>query len=255
LNWSAIHCHAESLRLPAIPTLVVAPHPDDEVLLAGGLIATQRTRDVEIHVLAVTDGEAAYPKADRRELAARRRSEQDAALGELGVTPAAVTRLGLPDGSVADCADELRDAMVDLGRFGLVVAPWTGDHHCDHEATGEAVRTAVALTGAALLFGLFWTWHRRLPKELIDERMVALELSPSAQQRRQQALRCHRSQFSDEYGPAQLTSNLVEPTAWEHEYYLAPRPLIVHGARDPGRSERLLTGVPPVTAGPSEVQT
>jgi hypothetical protein len=56
-RWREVHRHAESLRLPAVPTLVIAPHPDDETLLAGGLIATQRARDVDVHILAVTDGE------------------------------------------------------------------------------------------------------------------------------------------------------------------------------------------------------
>jgi LmbE family N-acetylglucosaminyl deacetylase len=37
--------------------VVIAPHPDDEVLGAGGLIAAQAFLGVEIVVVAVTDGE------------------------------------------------------------------------------------------------------------------------------------------------------------------------------------------------------
>ena len=37
-------------------TVIVAPHPDDETLAAGGLIATQRSRRISVTLLAVTDG-------------------------------------------------------------------------------------------------------------------------------------------------------------------------------------------------------
>ena len=62
--------------------------------MAGGLIATQRSRGVDVHVLAVTDGEAAYDVDDPAALASKRRTEQLAALGELGVEPHSITRLG-----------------------------------------------------------------------------------------------------------------------------------------------------------------
>jgi LmbE family N-acetylglucosaminyl deacetylase len=210
------------LRLPAVPTLVVVPHPDDETLMAGGLIAAQRARAVDVHVLAVTDGEAAYESADRRELAARRRSEQLAALAELGVGPDAVTRLAIPDGAVAEHVDQIADAIASFEHVGLVVAPWTGDYHCDHEAVGVAARRAVARTGGALIFGLFWTWHHRTPADLADERMLELQLDGDARRRRRQAIQCHRSQFVHHGDAPQLTPELIRPIGWQAEYFLTP---------------------------------
>ena len=43
--------------------LVVAPHPDDEILAAGGLLVELAARGAEISVLALTDGEASHPRA------------------------------------------------------------------------------------------------------------------------------------------------------------------------------------------------
>jgi LmbE family N-acetylglucosaminyl deacetylase len=40
--------------------LVIAQHPDDETLATGGLIARKTSKDIPVHVVAVTDGENAY---------------------------------------------------------------------------------------------------------------------------------------------------------------------------------------------------
>lgn len=42
------------------PIVIVSPHPDDETLGAGGFIASQRARGIDVSVVAVTDGENAY---------------------------------------------------------------------------------------------------------------------------------------------------------------------------------------------------
>ena len=253
-TWSRSRRRAAPLRLPAVPTLVVAPHPDDEALLAGGLIAAQRARSVDVQVLAVTDGEAAYDTGDRRDLAARRRFEQLAALEELGVGSDSVTRLAIADGAVAERVDEIADAIGSFEHVGLVVAPWTGDYHCDHEAVGAAALDAVARTGGALIFGLFWTWHRRTPADLADERLLELQLDADARCRRRRAIECHRSQFAHDDAP-QLTAELIGPLDWQAEYFLSPRLHSRPATDDTNHANRLATGVPPVTSGASEVQT
>jgi LmbE family N-acetylglucosaminyl deacetylase len=261
-RWREVHRHAESLRLPAVPTLVIAPHPDDETLLAGGLIATQRARDVDVHILAVTDGEDADGFADKR-LARQRRHEQVEALAELGVDCTAVTRLGLPDGAVAEHIGAIADEIARFDRIGLVVAPWTGDPQCDHEAVGTAASDAVARTGGALIFGLFWTWHQLLPADLANERMLRLDLDGDAQLRRRGAIERHRSQFVPPVAdrsfahpspPApRLKAHLTRPLAWHAEFFLALRPsgTVVTDAQRHGTP--LATGVPPVTSKPSAV--
>jgi len=48
--------------------LIIAPHPDDEILAAGGVIQKARFFDAILHVVYLTDGEG-YPvgvKAERR---------------------------------------------------------------------------------------------------------------------------------------------------------------------------------------------
>ncbi len=75
-RWRTALADAECWRPPAGRILVVVPHPDDEVLATGALLAGAD----DAALLAVTDGEAAYPRQVAPEaLAERRRCEQDAA--------------------------------------------------------------------------------------------------------------------------------------------------------------------------------
>ncbi|MEA3217099.1 MAG: hypothetical protein QOJ19_3255 [Acidimicrobiia bacterium] len=51
--------------------LMISPHPDDEVLAAGGLLRQLAASGARVELAAVTDGEAAFGAPDPR-LAARR---------------------------------------------------------------------------------------------------------------------------------------------------------------------------------------
>jgi LmbE family N-acetylglucosaminyl deacetylase len=223
-RWSATHESARPWDPPRVPTLVVVPHPDDEVLLAGGLIATQRERGIDVHVLGVTDGEAGVPlRVPARDLAQVRRREQAEALCALGVSRLSITRLGIPDGEVVEHRPELTQRLRAMAPdFPLVVAPWTHDVHSDHEACGRAAATAVAGTPTELLFGLFWTWHRLPPARLEPCSLVALTIPPYIRQQRAHAIAKHRSQISDEIAEPLLTPELLEPLAWDHEFFIVP---------------------------------
>ena len=151
--------------------VVVAPHPDDEVLAAGGLLHRLAGRGTELALLAVTDGDASHPGSPTlspAELARRRRAESAAALAELGLHPV-TTRLGLPDGAVAAHEDAVADALTGvLGAADAatwVIATWRGDGHPDHEAVGRAAHRAAGAAGARLLEVPVWTWHWAVPED------------------------------------------------------------------------------------------
>lgn len=224
-RWDRIRHDAATWDPPAIATMVVAPHPDDEVLMAGGLISRQRASGIDITVLAVTDGDAAYPElVDGPRLAAIRRDEQTAALAALGVPADRIVRLGVPDGDVAAHEDVVTAAVLDLAAdHGLLVAPWTGDHHTDHEACGRAGVRAAAASGLPLVQGVFWTWHHRQPRDLQGLDLRTLHLDDRERTARRNAMACHRSQVADSVVPSPLLSaeDLI-PLSWGTEHVLHP---------------------------------
>jgi LmbE family N-acetylglucosaminyl deacetylase len=201
------------------PTMVLSPHPDDETLGCGGLIASLRESGVPVTVVAVTDGERAY--ADAQGLAEVRHGEQARALQRLGVRHAEVVRLGLPDTAVTQHGDELVARLLPLvARDTHILAPWTGDFHPDHEACGRAAEELARKTGAALTFYFFWTWHRGTPASVQGQSLVRLELSPGQLRAKCEALRCHRSQLEREEEEPILPERLLGPVSWPFEVYL-----------------------------------
>jgi LmbE family N-acetylglucosaminyl deacetylase len=106
---------AETLVVPpTLRMLVVAPHPDDESLGAGGLMQQTLAAGGRVHVLFMTNGDG-YPEAvevatghreptvsDYRGFGELRRAEALVALEHYHVLPLSVTFLGFPDGGLAE---------------------------------------------------------------------------------------------------------------------------------------------------------
>ena len=203
--------------------LVLAPHPDDETLAAGGFIAQQLVRGVKVRVVAVTDGEKAYGASGEaaQQLAAERSEEQAAALRKLTLPEECVVRLRLPDSAVAEHVAELVERLLPLVDAGThLVAPWTGDFHPDHEACGRAAQEVARRTGARLSFWFFWTWHRG-SLELVQS--LPLKLLPLTEQEvtmKAAALACHASQLWRSEGDPVLPAELLGPAHRPFEVFL-----------------------------------
>ena len=144
-----------------------------------------------------------------------------AALARLGIGSAAVRRLGLVDGDVEHDLGALVDAIATIGH-PMVFAPWAHDHHCDHEACGNAALLASARTGATPYFGLFWAWTHTYPTLLARHRLIRLALTPATRSARLKAIEAHRSQVTDEVAPRMLTESDLDPLQWASEYYITP---------------------------------
>ncbi|NMM85600.1 GlcNAc-PI de-N-acetylase [Rhodococcus sp. SRB_17] len=148
------------------PALVlVAPHPDDEVLGVGGWASELSARGVPVTILSVTDGDASHPDSPTvtpHELATRRRDESNRAAQCLGL--ASPFRLGLPDGAVADHEDTLAARIRFYLQAGYwCAAPFRTDGHPDHEAAGRAAARAAHEARAVLVEYPIWLWHWSFP--------------------------------------------------------------------------------------------
>jgi LmbE family N-acetylglucosaminyl deacetylase len=180
--------------------VVVAAHPDDEVLGAGGVLAMLAASGARLRLVSITDGEASHPGMDvvaAGRLAERRAAETSMALQRLGAA-AEIVRLRIPDTGVARREPEVRDLLGGLvPGFEVCLAPWDGDLHADHEAAGRAAQGACSQAAIRLLSYPIWTWHWAHPRDsrVPWERAARVPLSPEAAVRKRAAIDCFTSQL------------------------------------------------------------
>lgn len=178
--------------------VLVAAHPDDEVLGAGGLISVLAASRARLRLVAVTDGERSHRgRASPAALARRRTAETGSALRALGARAAEVVRLGLPDSGLASREDELTAALSPLlAGFDLCLAPWERDKHPDHDAAGRAARRAAP---AVVYYYPVWMWHWASPADprVPWDRALRIPLPPRAAARKRAAISCFASQTQD----------------------------------------------------------
>jgi LmbE family N-acetylglucosaminyl deacetylase len=137
--------------------LLVAAHPDDEVIGAGGQLAAWADR---LDIVHVTNGSPPDPLDAHRagcatgeEYAAMRRAELLSALSLAGIPPVRCHEIGVGDQrsafALSHIVEELRTQIERL-RPGLILThPYEGGHP-DHDSTAFAVHAAAADTCAEM---------------------------------------------------------------------------------------------------------
>ncbi|USI74896.1 PIG-L deacetylase family protein [Sphingomonas morindae] len=184
--------------------LILAPHPDDETLGAGGLIAALSDAGARVAAAFLTDGAASHvgaPGWSPARIAAARAGEAGAALRVLGLAVPPLW-LGWRDAAPpAPDTDVYRNTVARLvalcrrRRLRQVVASWSGDPHCDHAAAARIAADVAAALGVVPRFYAVWGWTRPdLDARLARTRALALPVA-RWRGRARRALACHRSQL------------------------------------------------------------
>jgi LmbE family N-acetylglucosaminyl deacetylase len=189
------------------PALLLAPHPDDETLGCGGLIAECSALGRELHVLVVTDGTGshagsrAWPAARLRAL---REQEARRAVSELGLAANRIAFLGLCDTKAPHDGAALDDSVARIagharkGGVRTILTTWRHDPHGDHVAVSRMGSAAARSIGARLLEYPVWGWTLP-PDQALDDAPVhgrRLDITPHLPAKRR-AIAAHRSQTTD----------------------------------------------------------
>jgi LmbE family N-acetylglucosaminyl deacetylase len=186
--------------------LILAPHPDDESLGCGGLIATCVAADRAPLVAVLTDGAGSHPGSAEfppdRLLAVRKR-EVLQAVACLGLPPNRVVFMGEPDTAAPRHGpgfDRIVRQLVRLIRCepgcSAILASWRHDPHCDHEAASLAAAAAAGITQVRHVAFPVWGWTLLSDAPVAARDAAGYRLDISAfRSRKQQAIRAHKTQY------------------------------------------------------------
>nr|WP_299244278.1 PIG-L family deacetylase [uncultured Halomonas sp.] len=192
----------DSLVPPGRRIVMVAPHPDDEIVGCAGLLMQLAALGHDMLIIGVTDGTGSHPGSrywTPERLGEVRPEESRRALEHLGLAEVPILRLGLTDTRVAQERTALISHLNDrLQPDDILVTTWRGDGHPDHEATGQACAEVARIKGCTLIELPIWTWHWASPG---DPRVPwgharRIELSLEQYERKRAALEAHVSQLT-----------------------------------------------------------
>jgi len=204
--------------------VVVAPHPDDEVLGTGGLLARLSASGREIMIVAATDGESSHPGSLRwppGALAEQRALERRSALQQLGVERVAVVRAHLRDGALASDEEALTTFLsLHCGKKDVLFVTWRLDGHPDHEAAARAVLHHASATGAKVVEVPIWAWHWTVPADpcVPWSRARRVPLDPPLLARKRRAVASYVTQIE----PDRFTHRDAVLPAWALARLLRP---------------------------------
>jgi LmbE family N-acetylglucosaminyl deacetylase len=185
--------------------LILAPHADDESLGCGGLIAAACGSGLAPIVVILTDGAASHPGSlafPPERLRAVREAEAAEATSLLGLPPenlyfARHADTQLPaSGPGFEAIITMLSEIAGAKKCGLVIAPWAGDPHCDHQAAARIGHAVAARAGLRLLSYPVWGWLRDHGEFLEEPRQQGWRLNISAQRDvKKQAIAAYKSQY------------------------------------------------------------
>lgn len=155
------------------PVLVLAPHPDDEVIGCGGTLCLHARQGDRVHVLVAFDSQASDPdgRYAEEDLVEMRHEEARAAGAQLGVS--SYEFWDYPEGHHPEpvvlqiAARRLAERIAEIGPR-TVYAPWIGEHNIDHHVLARATRLALEM---ADFDGDAWgyeVWTPLVPTRIID---------------------------------------------------------------------------------------
>lgn len=195
----------DDAELAGMAFVILAAHPDDESLGAGGLLARLHDVGADIRVLLCTAGEASHPGSSSmtpEQLSAVRLREFGGALGQL-VPDAGWRYLSLPDGQLAGHREAVRSAVqlavADAASSRpaeriVLVAPYRHDGHTDHDVLGAVAAEIAEAGGHGLLEYPIWYWLWAEPGAPAWQSWRRLPLSGAEQRAKAAAMGSHTSQ-------------------------------------------------------------
>ena len=209
--------------------LILAPHPDDEILGCGGLLQKLSKLQRNIVLIAVTNGTKSHPDSTlytEEQLNHIRPAESKAALDVLEIPNIQRIALNLQDGAIASSHAEFYAKLEQLLEPNdILITTYEKDGHPDHEHSAYVVAQICKQYQLKYYQVLIWAWHWAAPNnaQIAWERAYRLDLSSSELELKHRAIQCFKSQLDRDSSTGQapiLSSAAVDRILMPYEVYI-----------------------------------
>lgn len=201
------------------PLLVLAPHPDDDVLGCSRLMSRVVSAGGKVVIIWLTDGGASHGGLSvdgRAELVLRRRGEAIAGVRELGINPVASHFLGHPDGALMEYLAEARltiETICQSHHVQRVAVTDKDDGHPDHRAA-YAIAQKLGVPDV-----LSYPISARFDGKAYVPPTTALHISAEPGDRKRAALFRHRSQMEPQ-ALSSLSPAVIDRFCADPEFFI-----------------------------------
>jgi LmbE family N-acetylglucosaminyl deacetylase len=205
--------------------LIMAPHPDDEVLGCGGLIAMCRAYGIGVKIIVMTDGRHSHilNTDGQFALAKVRRQETLASAQVLGLSHGDVVFGDIEDGQLGfnrtdtDRLMEMVRGICSQFSISSIFATSARDQHHDHKLSWELAATLRNQVSRIIGYPVGTRIDSDDP-HLNDFSILETEFVAP---RKRAAISCHQSQISGLEGADgfSLDANIIEKFATQPEYF------------------------------------
>jgi LmbE family N-acetylglucosaminyl deacetylase len=150
--------------------VIVAPHPDDEVIGCGGLIARLVAAGHTPHVVFMTGGEGSHKgccDTDAPTIISARRALTRKSLSLLGLPEDHIHELNFPDGQISEAHPEMTSLKKLLAQLhpDCVFVPHWGEGWPDHVRTAQIVQQQLSAE-VHLYEYCVWMWYYNVWRHL-----------------------------------------------------------------------------------------
>ncbi len=146
--------------------LIIAPHPDDEIIGLGGYMVRQAAAGCSIAIVYLTDGEKSLEDVEPEIVAGHRRRLSLEVHQQLDVLPVRVSWLHFPDGSIPrkgheafeGAAEQVADIIRRINPDAVFVTHPMDTWPFDHIAAYEIAAAALTKAASGCAFFGYWVW-------------------------------------------------------------------------------------------------
>ncbi len=216
------------------PTLIVAPHADDESLGCGGIAALLRANNIDVHIVLLSDGTLSHPISKEypaERLRILREEELISACEILNIPKENIHFFRLKDRSVpskdspefSSSCSLLAKLLIDI-KVQSVFVPWRRDPHPDHRAAYQLVNEAKSPNHTVLEYAI-WLSELGNPEDFpLEDEVEKLGINiQDVIKIKQDAIMAHRSQtthlIQDDPDGFCLSKEMLEKFNVPFEYF------------------------------------